>query len=359
MRKIIHIDMDAFFASIEQRDHPEYRGKPLAVGYAGARGVVAAASYEARRYGVHSALSSKTAQRKCPHLIFAHPRFDVYKAVSHQIMEIFEEYTDLVEPLSLDEAFLDVTNNHKNIKSAIQIAKEIKAKIREKTHLTASAGVSFNKFLAKIASDVNKPDGLYVILPKNAETFIGELVIEKFYGVGKVTAKRMHQLGIKTGMDLRQFSEQQLVTVFGKMGTLFYQYARGIDNRPVEPDRIRKSIGAENTFMADIDQVSVLLLELEKVAQDVAGRIGRADFHGRTVTLKVKYANFTTITRSKTFAAIVEDFDTLYAIGKELLAEVDISPKVRLIGLSVKNSDEVVWHDAIQLTLEFKKYDDE
>ncbi|HLP05808.1 MAG TPA: DNA polymerase IV, partial [Paludibacter sp.] len=255
MRKIIHIDMDAFFASIEQRDNPDYRGKPLAVGHAGTRGVVAAASYEARKYGVRSAMASKTALRKCPQLIFVMPRFDVYKSVSSQVLEIFREYTDLVEPLSLDEAFLDVTENHKNMPSATHIALEIKQKIFEKLSLTASAGVSFNKFLAKIASDFNKPNGIYVVTPETAAQFVEKLEIEKFYGVGKVTAKRMHQLGINTGADLKQWSIEGLVANFGKAGHFYYQNARGIDHRPVEPQHIRKSVGAETTFGHDTDNL--------------------------------------------------------------------------------------------------------
>lgn len=351
--------MDAFFASIEQRDNPEYKGKPLAVGYSGSRGVVAAASYEARKYGVRSAMSSKVAQRKCPHLIFARSRFDVYKAVSRQIMDIFLEYTDLVEPLSLDEAFLDVTENHKAMRSATHIAQEIKKRIFDATQLTASAGVSFNKFLAKIASDMDKPNGLYVIRPKDAESFVEQLEIEKFFGVGKVTAQRMHQLGIKTGYDLKQYTEQQLVTLFGKAGHQYYLNARGIDDRGVEPNRVRKSVGAENTFHEDLDDMPNLLIELERVAVDVAGRIDRAKFEGRTLTLKVKYADFTVLSRSRTYSSPILGAELLYDRGKELLSEVDISPKVRLIGLSVKNIDEEVWQDAIQLTLDFKKYDDE
>lgn len=359
MRKIIHIDMDAFFASIEQRDNPEFRGKPLAVGYAGDRGVVAAASYEARKYGVRSAMSSKVALRKCPHLIFTPSRFEVYKSVSRQIMNIFEEYTDLVEPLSLDEAFLDITVNHKNIRSATQIAQEIKNKILEATQLTASAGVSYNKFLAKIASDINKPNGMFVIRPQDAESFVDNLPVESFFGVGKVTAKRMHQLGIRTGLDLKKFTEQQLISVFGKAGHQYYLNARGIDERLVEPDRIRKSVGAEHTFLHDIGELPLLLVELEKVVEDVVGRIKRANFKGRTVTLKIKYADFTTITRSRTFATVVADYSSLYNIGKELLSEIDIAPKVRLIGLSIKNIDEEVWQEAVQLSFDFKDYENE
>lgn len=358
MRKIIHIDMDAFFASIEQRDNEAFRGKPLAVGYAGNRGVVAAASYEARKYGVRSAMSSKVALRKCPHLIFTGTRFNVYSEVSNQIMDIFLEYTELVEPLSLDEAFLDVTHNHKNIASATQIALEIKEKILETTRLTASAGVSYNKFLAKIASDVNKPNGIFIIRPKHAERFIDELPIERFFGVGKVTAKRMHQVGIKNGFDLKQRSKNELMLLFGKAGAMYYEYARGIDQREVEPNRIRKSVGAENTFLEDIDDPAILLLELEAVVKDVARRLERSGFEGRTVTLKLRYADFTTLSRSKTYVSVVSGFDLLFEIGEELLDTIDITPKVRLIGLSVKNSDEGIWHDAVQLTLDFKEHED-
>lgn len=353
MRKIIHIDMDAFYASIEQRDNPEYQGKAVAVGYSGPRGVVAAASYEARRYGVRSAMASKVAIRRCPHLIFVPSRFDVYKEVSQQIMSIFHEYTDLVEPLSLDEAFLDVTDNHKGIQSATQIAQEIKIKIFEQTNLTASAGVSFNKFLAKIASDYNKPNGLFLIRPKDAERFVETLPIEQFFGVGKVTAKHMHQLGIKVGLDLKMKSEQELVFHFGKAGHIYYQNARGIDDRLVEPYRIRKSIGAEITFEDDTDSFDRLCLEMQNVAHEVIERIRSKEFKGRTVTLKIKYADFKNISRSKTIQDPVEDYDTLYKISYELLESVDITPKVRLIGLSIKKNDETDWSEAIQLRIDF------
>lgn len=347
--------MDAFYASIEQRDNEAYRGKAVAVGYSGPRGVVAAASYEARRYGVRSAMSSQVALRKCPHLIFVNSRFDVYRAVSRQIMNIFYEYTDLVEPLSLDEAFLDVTNNHKNIVSATKIAEEIKQRIYEETHLTASAGVSYNKFLAKIASDINKPNGLCVIKPKDAERFIESLAIEQFFGVGKVTARRMHQLGIKTGWDLKQRTEQQLVSYFGKAGHIYYQNVRGIDDRAVESYRERKSLGAETTFEMDLDSYEDLSIQLDDIAKEVISRIERKGFKGRTVTLKIKYANFKNITRSKTLPAYIVDFETLYSIGMELLREVDITPKVRLIGLSIKNSEEI-YDDSlpVQLSIDFK-----
>ena len=346
--------MDAFFASIEQRDNADYKGKPLAVGYAGARGVVAAASYEARRYGVRSAMASKTALRKCPHLIFVMPRFEVYKSVSRQIMEIFHEYTDLVEPLSLDEAFLDVTENHKQMASATQIAQEIKQKITDTVGLTASAGVSFNKFLAKIASDYNKPNGLFVVKPKDAERFVETLAIEQFFGVGKVTAERMHQLGIKTGADLKQWSEQGLVANFGKAGHMYYQNARAIDNRSVESQRIRKSVSSETTFAIDIDRFEEIVPELEKLTHEVIDYVNKKDFKGRTVSLKIKFSDFKIISRSKTFTTPISDYETLFKTGMELLSMVDLSPKIRLIGIGVKNNEEEMsWADAIQLRIRF------
>ena len=359
MRKIIHIDMDAFFASIEQRDNAEYRGKPLAVGYAGARGVVAAASYEARQYGVRSAMASKTALRKCPHLIFVLPRFDVYKSVSRQIMEVFHEYTDLVEPLSLDEAFLDVTENYRQMTSATQIAIEIKQKISEKVGLTASAGVSFNKFLAKIASDYRKPNGLFVVEPNFAEQFVESLAIEQFYGVGKVTAERMHQLGIKTGADLKQWSEQGLVSNFGKAGHIYYLNARAIDNRPVEWMRIRKSVSSETTFEKDIERYEDLLPELDKLTREVIDYTGSHNFKGRTVSLKIKYADFKVITRSKTFPVSITEYETLFSAGSELLRLVDLSPRVRLIGVGIKNhEEEISWPDT-QLRIRFEENETE
>ena len=356
MRKIIHIDMDAFFASVEQRDNPDYKGKPLAVGYAGARGVVAAASYEARQYGVRSAMASKTALRKCPQLIFVMPRFEIYKSVSRQIMDIFHEYTDLVEPLSLDEAFLDVTENHMMIASATQIAQEIKQKIRDRTGLTASAGVSFSKFLAKIASDYKKPDGLFVVIPEAAEQFVETLAIEKFYGVGKVTAERMHQLGIRTGADLKQWSEQGLVSNFGKAGHIYYQNARAIDERPVQSQRIRKSVSSETTFEKDMDSYDDLIQELEKVTLDVIHYISKNNYKGRTVSLKIKYADFKIISRSKTFPEFISDYETLFKAGSELLKLVDLSTKVRLIGIGIRNNEEDInWTNDTQLRIRFKE----
>lgn len=345
--------MDAFYASIEQRDNPDIRNKPVAVGYSGDRGVVASASYEARKYGVRSAMPSKVALRKCPHLIFVSANFDVYKSVSRQIMDIFHEYTDLVEPLSLDEAFLDVTQNFMDNPSATRIAEEVKKRIFEETSLTASAGVSFNKFLAKIASDYNKPDGLFVIKPHQAEKFVEELPIERFFGVGKVTGEKMHRCGIKTGWDLKQKTEQQLIQWFGKAGSIYYQNARAIDNREVNPNRIRKSAGSENTFSEDFDSLEELLPELDQIAQDVIQRIKRNSFMGKTITLKIKYADFRIITRSKTLPIYVTDFTTLFETGKDLLEGLDLTPKVRLMGLSIKTSEAQMWSDAIQLEIDF------
>jgi DNA polymerase-4 len=340
IRKIVHIDMDAFYASIEQRDNEAYRGKPLAVGYPEARGVVSAASYEARKYGVHSAMPSVTAKKKCPNLIFVLPRFDVYHAVSRQIRDVFLEYTNLVEPLSLDEAFLDVTVNHKNIPSATLIAKEIQEKIYEETGLRASAGVSYNKFLAKIASDYRKPNGFFVILPQNAVEFIESLKIEQFFGVGKVTAQKMHEHGIFTGRDLKRCQETELVRLFGKIGHTFYEYARGIDLREVKPDRIAKSVSSETTFSTDKDSLILLNVELYNLAAEVMQRIKDESFYGKTITLKAKYSDFKIVTRSKTFTHRITDFYTLWNTGKELLKQIDISQKkIRLLGLGVSNAE--------------------
>lgn len=346
--------MDAFYASIEQRDHPEYRGKPVAVGYSEARGVVAAASYEARKFGVFSAMPSQTAIKKCPDLIFVAPRFDIYREVSGQVMEILFEYTDLVEPLSLDEAFLDVTRNRKNMSSATLIAKEIKQKIKERTGLTASAGVSYNKFLAKIASDYQKPDGLFVIKPEVAEKFIETLKVERFFGVGKVTAKKMHELGIYTGLDLKQRSEADLIKAFGKAGHVYYQNSRGIDLREVEPERITKSIGAETTFDTDKGELLTLIMEIYHIAKEVMHRMESESLFGRTLTLKVKYADFKIITRSKTFPKKLTDFNTLLDNAKDILKKVDLTDKkVRLLGLSVSNFDDPTQREDTQLSFEF------
>ena len=337
IRKILHIDMDAFYASVEQRDHPELRGKPLAVGGSRHRGVVAAASYEARKYGVKSAMPSAIAYRKCPQLIFVKPRFDAYKEASNQIREVFEEYTDLVEPLSLDEAYLDVTKNKFDIEFAMDVATAIKQKIKAKTGLTASAGISYNKFLAKIASDYNKPDGFYVITPKMSEKFIEELRIEKFFGVGKVTAKKMHLKGIFKGSDLKNKSEQQLNRWFGKSGKYYYNIVRGIDNRPVNPHRIRKSLGAERTYEFDINTKESMTANIEHIADILIKRIEKSGGAGKSLTLKIKYGDFQQITRSKTLSDNLTP-QQIKSIGIELLEAIpNIERGIRLIGLQTAN----------------------
>lgn len=340
-RKIIHIDMDAFYASVEQRDNASLRGKPVAVGGSpDRRGVVAAASYEARKFGVRSAMSSAMAIRRCPGLIFVKPRFDVYKSVSGQIREIFSEYTDLVEPLSLDEAFLDVTENKMNIAKATRIALEIRQKIRESTSLTASAGVASNKFLAKIASDLNKPDGLAVITPEEAEAFIGRLPIGKFFGIGKATEKKMIEMGILNGADLKTWSEPDLVRHFGKAGMFYYRISRGIDERPVRPDRIRKSVGAENTFDSDVLDVIWMKKYLNDLAAEVVRRMKKSEAKGRTVTVKVKYHDFETVTRSVTLDHFTDDAQEIGNCASALIAstEAGIRP-VRLLGITLSNLD--------------------
>ncbi len=335
--------MDAFYASVEQRDHPEFCGKPLAVGHAEERGVVAAASYEARRYGVRSAMPSLKAKRLCPHLIFVPGRMDVYKSVSGQIHEIFHDYTDVIEPLSLDEAFLDVTENKKNIPLAVDIAKEIKRRVWEELSLVASAGVSYNKFLAKIASDYRKPDGLCTIHPEQALDFIARLPIESFWGVGPVTAKKMHALGIHNGLQLRAYSLETLKSYFGKAGALYYEFARGVDERPVEPVRIRKSIGCEHTLEKDVSIYSSVIIELYHVAVELVERLKRKEFHGNTLTLKIKFHDFTQITRSVTQAVELTTLDSILPLAKELMKHVDYANHpIRLIGLSVSNPKEVM-----------------
>jgi DNA polymerase-4 len=355
IRKIIHIDMDAFFASVEQRDNPEYRGKPIVVGGQGARGVVAAASYEARKYGIHSAMPSKTAIKKCPFLIFVRPRFEAYKQVSDQIREIFLEYTDLVEPLSLDEAYLDVTHHKKGKPSATLIAKEIKQRILEETGLTASAGISVNKFLAKIASDYRKPNGLFLIKPDEAEAFVENLPIEKFFGIGKVTAEKMHKMHIATGADLKKLSEYELIKHFGKQGIYYYHIARAIDTRQVEPERARKSVGAENTFTTDITDIQEMLQELEEIAKTLFDRIIKSNSFGKTLTLKVKFHDFKQITRSKTLSNEITNYEILWASSLEIFNKTNLyGQKVRLFGLSVSNlPSEMLSNAPLQLTLNF------
>jgi DNA polymerase-4 len=338
-RKIIHIDMDAFYASVEQRDFPEFRGKPLAVGGSpDGRGVVATASYEARKYGVRSAMTSKNALQLCPHLLFTKPRFEAYKEVSYRIREIFSRYTDLIEPLSLDEAYLDVSEDKFNIGSAIDIAKAIKEAIKSELNLTASAGVSINKFVAKIASDINKPDGLTFIGPSKIIPFMEALPVEKFFGVGKVTALKMKNLGLFSGSDLKKLSEYEMQKHFGKTGKFFYQIVRGYDDRPVNANRISKSIGAEDTFENDINDLEVLKKEIEKLSSIVHQRLKVKNKEGKTLTLKVKYHDFTQITRSHTFINYVIDQKTIFENAVELLDKIDLEDKkIRLLGVTLSN----------------------
>jgi DNA polymerase-4 len=337
-RKIIHIDMDAFYASVEQRDNPELRGKPVAVGGSQARGVVAAASYEARKFGVHSAMPSVIAKRKCPDLIFVNPRFDAYKAVSVQIREVFAEYTPIIEPLSLDEAYLDVTENLKGIKSATLLAEEIRARIRAETELTASAGVSYNKFLAKLASDHRKPDGLFVITPAMGPEFVETLPVSKFHGIGPATAKKMERLGIATGLDLRAQTLAFLQQHFGKAGAYYYWAARGVDERPVRADRVRKSVGAENTFPADLFTRDAARDALREIVEKVWLYCERSGVRGRTVTLKVKFANFQQITRSRTGQMQIGTRNELEQLGNELLEPLfPVTKGIRLLGISLSS----------------------
>lgn len=330
--------MDAFYASVEQRDNPDLRGKPIAVGHSEERGVVAAASYEARKFGVRSAMSSQKAKRLCPHLIFVPGRMSVYKEVSNRIHEIFHDYTDIIEPLSLDEAFLDVTENKKQIPLAVDIAKEIKQRIRQELNLVASAGISYNKFLAKIASDYRKPDGLCTIHPNQALDFIARLPIESFWGVGPVTAKKMHTLGIHNGAKLRECTLEMLTRQFGKAGALYYDCARGIDLRPVEAVRIRKSVGCEHTLEKDISRQSSVIIELYHVASELIGRLQRTGFKGNTLTLKIKFHDFTLKTKSVTQSRELTTLNSILPLAKQLLKEVDYTTHpIRLIGLSVSN----------------------
>jgi DNA polymerase-4 len=335
--------MDAFFASVEQLDNPELRGKPVAVGGSGERSVVAAASYEARKFGVRSAMPSVTAKRLCPDLIFISHHFERYNELSDRVFDILKEYSDIIEPLSIDEAFLDVTTDKKNIGSATIIAKEIKKEIKSKTGLTASAGISVNKFLAKIASEIKKPDGLFVIPPEEAEKFIEALPVEKFYGIGKVTAEKMHKLGIHNGADLKRWDLVSLVRNFGKIGLFYYNIVRGIDERPVENDQERKSIGTELTFDKDLTTRFEIVAELYKIEKELINRLEHSETAGRTVTLKIKFADFRQITRSKTLQNYIRDFDTLHrevaAIRKSLRLE---GTRIRLLGVSISNleSDE-------------------
>jgi DNA polymerase-4 len=340
VRKIIHIDMDAFYASIEQRDHPEYRGKPLCVGGSpeGRGGVVATASYEARKFGIHSAMSSKRAYQLCKHAIFVRPRFEVYKDVSRKIRAIFHRYTDLIEPLSLDEAYLDVTEDKQQIGSAIEIARLIRKAIRDELMLTASAGVSVNKFVAKIASDINKPDGLTFIGPSKVERFVEKLPVTKFHGIGKVTAEKMKKMEILTGGDLKKLSEHDMVRHFGKTGRFFYKIVRGVDTREVIPDRETKSVGAEDTFPFDLNEIKDMFRELDKLANVVYDRLYNHKLKGRTITVKIKYSDFRIITRSRSFPEPVGDLDTIIETAHQLLQQTDPQGSdIRLLGVSISN----------------------
>jgi DNA polymerase IV len=340
-RKVIHIDMDAFYASVEQRDQPQYRGQPLVVGgRPEKRGAVAAASYEARKYGIHSAMPSRTALQRCPHLIFVSPRFEVYRGISEQICAVFRHYTDLVEPLALDEAYLDVTTNHVGISSATEIARQIKESIFNETGLTASAGVSINKFLAKMASGMNKPNGLTRILPQEAAAFVESLVIEKFYGIGPATTEKMHELGIHTGLDLKQWSEIDLAKHFGKVAFFYSQIARGIDERPVNPNRIRKSIGAETSYDPDLEEKAIIENALGAIATEVHQRMVRHGSKGRTITVKVKLADYRQITRSRTLLEFIPGEPEILALAQELLKGIKLkNQKVRLLGITLSNLD--------------------
>ncbi len=346
--------MDAFYASVEQRDNPHLCGKPIAVGGGAERGVVAAASYEARKFGVRSAMPASVAKRKCPQLIFVKPRFDVYRSVSNQIRKIFLEYTKLVEPLSLDEAYLDVTHPLKGPNSATLIANEIRKRIDKELHLKASAGISFNKFLAKTASDVNKPNGFFVIKPEEAQAFIDKLPVSKFFGVGKVTAEKLHKLGIKNGAGLKKTEKEVLIRHFGKHGIFFYNIARGYDNRDVQPERIRKSVGAENTFFHDLSTTQELNQAMEDICQTLFLRLTKADMWGKTLTVKIKYHDFNQITRSRTFVEPVTDKDMIFEQSVQLLHENRQKDKpIRLLGATFSQLESNQHSNGKQLRLQF------
>ncbi len=353
-RKIIHIDMDAFYASVEQKDFPELKGKPLAVGGSEVRGVISAASYEARKFGVRSAMSGVQAKKVCPELVFVRPRFERYTEISKAIRKIFYEYTDLVEPLSLDEAYLDVTQNKKGNPSASLLAQEIRKRIFEETGLTASAGISINKFVAKVASDYNKPNGQKTVNPDEVELFLEALDIRKFYGIGKVTAERMYQLGIYTGKDLKSRSLAFLEQYFGKSGTHYYYIVRGIHNSPVKPNRISKSVGAERTFHANLSSEVFMEERLESIAKELERRLQKHKIAGKTITLKIKYSDFSQQTRSKTLPYYISDKSLLLETAKELLYQEKLKDSVRLLGISLSNlNTEVKKTVVVQLKFEF------
>lgn len=353
-RKIIHIDMDAFYASVEQMDNPDLKGKPVAVGGNETRGVVSAASYEARKYGVRSALSGVLAKKYCPELIFVKPRFERYNEISKKIRKIFYEYTDLVEPLSLDEAYLDVTQNKKGNPSATLIAQEIRFRIWNEIGLTASAGISINKFIAKVASDYNKPNGQKTVGPDEVLFFLEELPIRKFYGVGKVTTEKMYQLGIFTGLDLKNKSEEFLEKHFGKSGKFYYHVVRGIHNSEVKSDRITKSVAAEHTFNENLSSEIFMEEKLQTIAQQLEKRIKKHDIAGKTVTLKIKYSDFTQQTRSKTLPYFISDKALLFETAKELLYQERMKNSVRLLGISLNNlNTEIKKTIVVQLKFDF------
>lgn len=353
-RKIIHIDMDAFYASVEQLDNPELVGKALAVGGSEIRGVISAASYEARKFGVRSAMSGVLAKKLCPELIFVRPRFERYTEISKKIRKIFYEYTDLVEPLSLDEAYLDVTQNKKGNPSATLLAKEIRQRIYDELGLRASAGISINKFVAKVASDFNKPNGQKTVNPDEVEAFLEALDIKKFYGIGKVTAEKMYQLGIFTGSDLKTKSLEFLETHFGKSGVHYYYIVRGIHNSPVKPNRISKSVGAERTFNENLSSEVFMEERLESIAKELERRLQKHKIAGKTVTLKIKYSDFSQQTRSKTLPYFISDRSLLLDTAKELLYQEKLKESVRLLGISLNNlNTEVKKTVVVQLKFEF------
>ncbi|WP_354356361.1 DNA polymerase IV [Pedobacter sp. UYP30] len=356
-RKIIHVDMDAFYASVEQRDFPEYRGKPLVVGgMPDSRGVVAAASYEARQFGIKSAMPCSQAYRLCPTAIFVYPRFDVYKEVSKGIRSIFFRYTDLVEPLSLDEAYLDVTEDKLGIGSALEIASSIKKAIKSELNLNASAGISVNKFVAKVASDLEKPDGLTFIGPSKINSFMERLPIEKFYGIGKVTAAKMKAMQIVTGADLKRLSEAQLKAIFGKAGNYYYHVVRGVDNRPVRPHRATKSVSVEDTLTENTSDYVVLRSILAQLSETLSNRLKKQFLQGRTITLKVKFGDFTIITRSKTIQMAFNEQPIIYQHTAELLSFIDLKVQdVRLLGISISGfkAKNLTEEQIIQLEFDF------
>ncbi|HOZ73765.1 MAG TPA: DNA polymerase IV [Flavobacterium sp.] len=353
-RKIIHVDMDAFYASVEQLDNPELRGKPIAVGGGETRGVVSAASYEARKFGVRSAISGYLAKKNCPELIFVRPRFDRYKEISNQIRKIFYDYTDKVEPLSLDEAYLDVTENKKGNPSATLIAREIRQRIFDELGLTASAGISINKFIAKVASDYNKPNGQKTVNPDEVLQFLEDLPIRKFYGVGKVTTEKMYQLGIFTGLDLKIKSLEFLEKHFGKSGIYYYYVVRGIHNSEVKSERVAKSVAAEHTFNENLSSEIFMLEKLERIAAELERRLSKYNIAGKTVTLKIKYSDFTLQTRSKTLPYFISDKALLYDTVKELLYQDRLKDSVRLLGISLSNlNTEVKKSVVVQLKFDF------